>query len=179
MKITALIGCVSALALAACGDDATSSSSGEGTPRDRALDGALKFARCMRSNGIDMPDPQTGGNGLVRIGPGPGKGGTGGPDPGDPKFRAADEKCRKHLEAGGEARREMPPEHRDAFVAYARCMREQGVNMPDPDPRGGLVFRAGDPGAPNPESAAFRRADKVCHKHLAVVDRAVEGTPAP
>jgi hypothetical protein len=170
MKIPVLIGCVSLLALGACGEDGSSSSSSDRqSPRDRALEGALRFARCMRENGVDVPDPQAGGNGLVRIGPGPGSGG-GGPNPDDPAFRAAEGKCGKHLEAGGEARRSMPPEHRDAFVAYARCMRGEGVDMPDPDPKGGLVFRAGDPGAPNPDSATFRRAHEACRAHLAKVE---------
>jgi hypothetical protein len=56
-------------------------------------DGALKFARCMRASGIDVPDPtfEDGGGIKIRVG-GPGKGG----DPGDnPRFEAAQRKCQK------------------------------------------------------------------------------------
>ncbi|HEX2086713.1 MAG TPA: hypothetical protein VHF89_13620 [Solirubrobacteraceae bacterium] len=156
-----------ALALAACGDDASGGGGREQSPRERAQQGALAFARCMRENGVDMPDPQVGENGLVKIGPGPGR--DRGPD--DPKTRRALDACQEHLEEGGEAPDDaVMAKHRDAFVAYARCMREQGVNVPDPGPEGGVVFKVGDPDAPNPESPAYKRADQVCHEHLAAVD---------
>jgi hypothetical protein len=161
MTIRALIPAAAAsLALAACGGDDEQETS---SPRERAQEGALAFARCMRERGIDFPDPQVGENGMIRIGPGPGRGG---PGPEDPKMRAASEKCREHLEVGGEAP-ELPAEARDAFVAYARCMREEGVDMPDPDPNGGVRFRRGDPNAPDPESPEFKRADEACRRHLA------------
>jgi hypothetical protein len=60
---------------------------------------ALAFTRCMRKHGIDMPDPQFGDNGqnTVKIGGGPGGGPTnsGGPDPRNPKFQAAQKACAK------------------------------------------------------------------------------------
>ena len=162
-----------ALTLAACGGD---SGGGGGdnaaSPRDRAQEGALKFARCMRENGVDMPDPQVGENGLVKIGPGDPHG----PNPDSPESRRALDKCGKHLEEGGEAPDDgVAAKHRDAFVAYARCMRAEGVNVPDPGPEGGMVVDKRDPNAPNPESSEFQRADKVCHKHLAAVDAEVQG----
>jgi hypothetical protein len=55
---------------------------------------ALKFARCMREQGIDFPDPQfqSGGGVTQRVG-----GGTG---PNDPRFRDAEEKCSKYSPKG-------------------------------------------------------------------------------
>jgi hypothetical protein len=53
---------------------------------------ALKFARCMRAEGIDMKDPTFGANGEVRI-----QLGAEGTDPeADPDFKSAEEKCRKY-----------------------------------------------------------------------------------
>jgi hypothetical protein len=52
---------------------------------------ALKFARCMRSNGIDMDDPTFGANGEVKIQ----ISGRGDPEA-DPAFQAAEAKCRKY-----------------------------------------------------------------------------------
>ena len=165
MTIRALIPAAAAsLTLAACGGGRDEESS---SPRASAQEGALAFARCMREQGVDFPDPQVGENGVVRVGPGPGKGG---PDPRDPKMRAATEECREHLDVGGEAP-ELTAEERDAFVAYARCMREEGVDMPDPNPQGGLTFRVGDPKAPDPESPRFRKADEACRHHLADLPR--------
>ncbi|HEX8083175.1 MAG TPA: hypothetical protein VF529_02730 [Solirubrobacteraceae bacterium] len=160
-----------ALALAACGGGDGGGGDTPASPRERAQESALEFARCMREQGVDFPDPQVGENGLVMIGPGPGKG----PRPDDPKLRRATEACEEHLDAGGEAPDDaVLAKHRDAFVAYARCMREEGVNVPDPGAEGGLVFKVGDPDAPDPRSPAYRRADEVCHKHLAAVDAELE-----
>lgn len=164
----------SALALAACGGDGRDDDAPGASPRERAQESALAFARCMREQGVDFPDPKVGDNGLVMIGPGPGKGA---PAPDDPKMRSATEACREHLDAGGEAPDEATlARHRDAFVAYARCMREEGIDMPDPGADGGFRFKVGDPAAPDPASPRYRRADEACHDHLAAVDADLERT---
>jgi hypothetical protein len=56
----------------------------------------LAFTECMRENGIDMPDFQTGGGG-IRIGPGEGE--EPAFDPRSDEFQAAQEACREHLDA--------------------------------------------------------------------------------
>jgi hypothetical protein len=164
---------LAALAFGGCGGDGASSSSTASSSRDKAFDGALKFARCMRGEGLDFPDPQKGANGLVKIG-GPNVG----PNPNDPRLKAAQQKCGKYLEQGGGEARDPAQEARfqDAFLKYARCMRSQGVNVPDPKPGegGGIVFQQGDPNAPDPESPAYKAADRKCHSLLAEVDKAVE-----
>ncbi|HWH96461.1 MAG TPA: hypothetical protein VNT03_21550, partial [Baekduia sp.] len=133
-----LLAAVAALAVSACG---SSSGSGGGSPSgksedDKAYEGALKFAECMRDNGVDMPDPEQGsGGGIVmragKAGGGPGeKGKSLGPD--NAKFRAAEKQCGKFLKDGG-GRAPSPAEQakqRDAFVGYARCMRSKGINFP-------------------------------------------------
>ena len=50
-----------------------------------------------------------------------------------------------------------------AFLAYARCMREQGINMPDPDPSNGVVFNAADRSI---DRDALAKAESQCKKHL-------------
>jgi hypothetical protein len=62
----------------------------------KALDEALKFAQCMRSHGVSIPDPQAEGGG-IRIG-GPGKGGI---DPRSPAFKRAQTACGSLLPGGG------------------------------------------------------------------------------
>jgi hypothetical protein len=61
------------------------------------LDQALKFARCMRAHGIDMPDPKAQGGGIM-IGPG----GPGGDsiDPRSPAFQRAQNECKSFLPGG-------------------------------------------------------------------------------
>ena len=54
-------------------------------------DGALKHARCMRSQGLDFPDPRFDGKGGISAELGAGF------DPSDPRVRRAERKCRKLL----------------------------------------------------------------------------------
>jgi len=58
-------------------------------------DAALKFARCMRSKGIDMPDPQVGPGevGILQKGPT-------GVNPESPRFKAAQQECQKYMPEG-------------------------------------------------------------------------------
>jgi hypothetical protein len=175
--IATITAALAGLALTACGDGAGAGAGAAASPRDRAFDGALRFARCMRGEGLDVPDPQKDPNGLIKI-TGPRRSA----DPRDPKVRAAEAKCGKYLRQGGGDAPDPARQARfqDAFLKYARCMRREGVDVPDPRPgEGGLTFRRGDPNAPDPESARFQRADRECHSLLAEVDRAVSGEQSP
>jgi hypothetical protein len=65
------------------------------------LDQALKFARCMRAHGIDLPDPQPHGGG-IRIG-GPRRAGSSAPDsldPQSPAFQRAQNACESLMPGG-------------------------------------------------------------------------------
>ncbi|HEX7277500.1 MAG TPA: hypothetical protein VF244_09020, partial [Acidimicrobiales bacterium] len=170
-----LVPLVLALALggAACGssagaDDQVASATGTGSSakaegasdKDKvdAEQAGLDFARCMREHGVDMPDPQTGGGpggggGFIMVGPSEaGIATDGGPVVGEglpEDFKAADEACRHILDdliqEGGPP---MDPEAQDRALAFARCMREHGVDMPDPDfsgGRGGFSITIGGP----------------------------------
>ena len=128
----------------------------------------LAFARCMREHGVDMPDPEPVGEGMVRFEARPGEGKM----PDESAFRKADDACR-HL-MGGAAPRELSPDDRqamqDAMVAFARCMREHGIDMPDPEPGGGGIrARVGE--GPDPRAPAFRAAEKECRKHTEAMEK--------
>jgi hypothetical protein len=171
-----------ALALAACGgspdgDRVASLTGGRATtttgPGTKAAakdaqQQALDFARCMREHGVDMPDPEVDDQGRVkvRVGAGPGKGGR--PDPS--KLEAAQKACGGLLGGGGDGPGQIDPAERDAMVAFARCMREHGIDMPDPTGDGLLLRRDGDDG-PDPESEEFQKAENACQHHLASLRR--------
>jgi hypothetical protein len=142
------------------GDDGAQNASASKDPQQRALD----FAKCMRSHGIDMPDPQVDDQGRVTMRIGPGQGG-GGQRPDPKKLEAAQKAC-GDLMGGGDGPGQIDPEARDAMVAYAKCMRSHGVDMPDPT-GDGMVLRRGE--GPDPESEEFKQADKACNHHLANV----------
>jgi hypothetical protein len=141
-----------AAALGACGGG-----EGEGaeraSARERFEDAQTRFAQCMRRNGVDVADPQ---DGRIVIGPGRGEGGK---PPDSERFRRAEEKCSPIL------RDARPPEPSEAeqrefeerALAFARCMREQGVDVPDPEVDGGRVRQQLRPGA-NPDDPRWKRA---------------------
>jgi hypothetical protein len=165
-----------ALALGACGssDDGGSPTSGA-SRQDKAFEGALKFSKCMRDHGVDFPDPQRVGSGGIKI--------TGrNINPNDPSTKAAQSACQKYMQIGGGET--LDPAKRaklqESALNFARCMREHGVNMPDPklSGKGGLTFQAGPGkgggnsgpgkglGGVNPESPKFKAADKACNHFL-------------
>ncbi|WP_326561689.1 hypothetical protein [Micromonospora sp. NBC_01796] len=128
-----------ALALAGCGTSAegdgvatAGGAAGAGPTASASAaafddaDRQLKFAQCMRENGVDMPDPDPAAPGQVRI--------NGGSDP--DKAQAAMEKCREFLPNGGEGRK-LDPEQAENMRKMAQCMRENGIpDFPDPGPDG-------------------------------------------
>ncbi|HEX6344006.1 hypothetical protein [Umezawaea sp.] len=105
------------------------SSSGE-QPKGANLDPAdedkiREFAKCMRENGVDMPDPQ--GGGIVAAAPAEGD---------VEAMNKAHEACKEFLPNGGEYK-EPSQEEKDKMREQAKCMREHGIDMPDPDFTGG------------------------------------------
>jgi hypothetical protein len=171
-----LVAAVGALALGACGSsDDGNGSAGGASKQDTAFDGALKFSKCMRDHGVDFPDPQRVGSGGIKLS---GKN----INPNDPKTKAAQSACQKYMKIGGGET--LDPAKRaqlqETALKYARCMREHGVDMPDPQlsGKGGLTFQAGPGSGPksssgsgkglgvNPDSPKFKEADKACNHFL-------------
>jgi hypothetical protein len=173
-----LAAAAAALALGACGgsDDGGGAPSAFSKGGDKAFEGALKFSKCMRDHGVDFPDPQRVGSGGIKI--------TGrNINPSDPKTKAAQSACQKYMQIGGGET--IDPAKRaklqEAALAFARCMRQHGVDIPDPQlsGKGGLTFQAGPGGgAPkssanagkglgvNPDSPKFKEANKACSHFL-------------
>jgi hypothetical protein len=85
---------------------------------------ALVFTRCMRQHGYDMPDPQIEGNTVgVQLPNYQGQRA--------PKFQAAWQACRRYAPNGGQPERPSAQARQQA-LAFARCMRQHGINLPDP-----------------------------------------------
>jgi hypothetical protein len=172
-RLAVLVGALAlTLGVAACGGGGktggVASLSGANKPTATTTAGgttdtkqaALAFARCMRQHGIDMPDPQFNGNQITqkfRARPG-----QRGPD--DPKFKAAQQACQKYLPNGGQPPKPSPQEQQQ-LLAFARCMRQHGINLPDPKPDGGFVTQGG-PGTVKPDAAKFKAAQQACNKYL-------------
>ncbi|HYY79712.1 MAG TPA: hypothetical protein VFD04_11080 [Actinomycetes bacterium] len=144
--------------LAGSGHATSTTSPGVRDERQAALD----FARCMRQHGVDMPDPKfDAGGGVTQEGPaGGGKG------PEDPTFKAAQQACQHYLRDGGQPSKTDPQRFQQA-LKFARCMRQHGVDMPDPNPNGPTVQTGnGASNGPKPDDPRFKAAQEACKQYL-------------
>ena len=153
-----------ALAAAACGgsetaagvaslEDSTATTiAGSDTGTDGDIDveeAALAFTECLRDEGLDIEDPEFDGEGGFNFGQvfrGAAEEGEPGEGPGE-EFLAAMEVCGELIEGVGQRfDRRDSTEFEDDLLAFAECMRDNGVDMADPDlsgdggPGRGLLF---------------------------------------
>jgi hypothetical protein len=86
----------------------------------------LQFAQCMRDQGLDFPDPQpSSGGGVMFQRP------SGEID--QEAFRKGAEACQEFLgDARGQLADPDDPAIQDAQLEFAECMRDEGVDVPDP-----------------------------------------------
>lgn len=135
LALAGLFTLVSACAGNPDGDDqvaslSTGAASGEGDAQ--AGDGKTdedkirEFAGCMREHGVDLPDPEPGTGGGVRFR-------AGGPGADKAKLEAAHTACKSLLPNGGNPE-PLDAEQLDRLREHAKCLREHGLNVPDPDP---------------------------------------------
>ena len=157
MKIVPLLAALAATAsLVACGaenEDPSKPASAQ-TQESKNRKAMLDLARCMRDHGVDMPDPTfNGGKVTQRM-----KGGN------EDTMRAAEKACEKYRSAikAPEMSSEDKEEFKKAALANARCMREHGIDFPDPqfDSNGGAQIQMGR--GVNPESEKFKQAQEAC-----------------
>ena len=88
---------------------------------------------------------------------------------GNSRFEKAQKACQDLLRAaGGEPSAEDRERMREAALKFAKCMRGEGIDMPDPKADGGMLFEAGEGGI-DPESPKFQKAQKKCQPLLSVV----------
>jgi hypothetical protein len=164
----ALALALSAATLAACGG-------GGGGDEDQASreEAALEFSECMREHGVDVPDPKPGQGGIVlsgstRSGPGGKNKSTTGINPEDPATKKALKACESKMpKLGAEMSPQQEEKFKEAALAFAECMRENGVNMPDPQFGGkGKVSIQIKKGGVNPDTPAFEEAQEACRKKV-------------
>jgi hypothetical protein len=156
---------VAALGVAACGADGETDASSGGQPtaaeEDKAREAQVKFAECMRENGIDFPDPKPGG------GPQTFKvGGDSGIDP--QEFEKAQKACEQYRDdIRPNLSAEEKEEQKERALEFARCMRDHGIDMPDPQFGENGEVRIGGRGPDfNPDDPDFKAAQEECGEGL-------------
>jgi hypothetical protein len=138
--------------LAACGgSDDSSGGSGAaagGGAAGENHDQYVKFAQCMRQNGVpEWPDPVDGTKFLFKRGT---------VDPDEPRFKAAGQKCKSLAPPGWDGSK-PDPANQAQMLKYAQCLRKNGVPR-FPDPQGGKL----EMGDVNPDSPQFKAAARKC-----------------
>jgi len=155
---------------AACGDsgkgndnalpDAAGASTSASTSADDEEeldpeDAMLKFAQCMRDQGVDVPDPTDGG---IRVN---------GEGLSQEQMESAQAACQKWMDMAepDDGGQEMSEEEKQSFLDMAACMRERGYNFPDPTFDGGRVtqkIEKGEGDLPGPDDPAFEKDQEEC-----------------
>jgi hypothetical protein len=127
------------------------------------------FAQCMRDQGVDVKDPQAGAGigGLAGMGDGI--------DANDPKVQAAFTACQSKLPNGGQPPK-LNPQQVALYLQFAACMRDNGVDLPDPSADGSLQFTAG--GAAVLQDPGFQKALTACRDKLTGLLPSAAGAPS-
>jgi hypothetical protein len=73
--------------------------------------------------------------------------------------------CRKYLPAGGKPP-SPDPQMLEQMRQFTQCMRDHGIDVPDPDPGGGGVAISKGPGGINPDDPKFTAAEQACQDKL-------------
>jgi hypothetical protein len=142
------------------------------TKKTNPADAMRAFARCMRAHGIDMADPKVdaSGKGFIQIGPGSDAGGASPAKPDEKKLQTAQKACQHYMDAAQPNGGKRPDPAQEAkarrqALAFARCMREHGIDMPDPqfEGNGAITQKITGPGDDRP---AFEAANKACMKKV-------------
>jgi hypothetical protein len=137
---------------------------------------AIAYTTCMREHGVDLPDPTMGPAGSLTVSDesslAKGKFDKG-------TFAEANDACRHFLtDAAATGSPGSDTAQRDAALAYARCMRDHGIDMPDPVFVNGAIPAGLDPNI-DPTTPEFVAADQACIPLLNAGQPDSSGSPKP
>jgi hypothetical protein len=191
-RLTAVAGALFLVVAAACSsteasgvaslDDTTITTDAPGA--ESAVDveeAVLAFTACLRDEGLEVEDPTFDGTGGFGFNLGQVfRGGAGNGDGPNEEFQGAFEECQVHLEGVAQQfERPDQSELEDGLLAFAECMRGEGVDVADPDfsdavgaPGGGPRRIFGDLDPDDPTTAA---AFELCQSELAFGPRGGPG----
>lgn len=161
------------IGLTACGSSspsttsATAASGGTSSTSSSArYQARLNLAKCLRSHGVNVPDPSPNG--------GPAGGGGGGgifrQARSNPNFQSAMQACAQYRRQANPFSN-LSPAQRAQFqqdlVKFAECMRSHGIDIPDPTTSagGGFGILRQIPSSER-NSPAFRSAVQACSTNL-------------
>lgn len=149
--LVALTLVLCAVGLVACGGGDSGSGGGESASVEEA---GIEFTECLRAHGVEVDDPEPGQNNIEV------------PDSGDPATKKALAACNGKLgDAGQELSSGEEDEFKEGALALAQCLREEGIEMGDPEFLGPGKFHLDIDGI-DTESPAFEAAREACDGKL-------------
>ncbi|WP_329590218.1 hypothetical protein OG298_18315 [Streptomyces sp. NBC_01005] len=146
-----LVATAVVLSATACsGDGSGTKSSGTASGSKKTdEDQALEHRKCLREHGLDVAEPKPGEDSRgITIGNG-GKSKT--------EMEKAFKACQDKAVGGGP--KELTQAQKDKMLAFARCMRKNGIDMPDPKFDGGM---AQAPAVQQKDMKKFEKANAAC-----------------
>jgi hypothetical protein len=176
---------VASLGTEATEDVEGSAAPGSSIPTDPE-EAQLAFAECMREHGIDMPDPaQSEGGMVIQRDEGDGE---------QEEFDAALAECEQFLDAVRSEIADDPElqaEMQEQMLEFTECMRDHGIDMPDPQfsDDGGFSVQIGSPddGGPSNDGGGprefpgddeeFQAAAEDCGGGMMVAAAPVDSAP--
>lgn len=149
-------------------DEAVPSAGGDNASGDEGAEPAgdseqelLDWVECMRDQGVDIPDPEVDADGNLGFPEGIQITGDGsGASPEEAQAECGD--IPEGAARGGGGERMDQSELEDTVLEYAQCMRDNGVDMPDPEIDGGRVTMGGPGSGLDQNDPAFQEAQEAC-----------------
>lgn len=147
-----LLAATVVLSATACSGDGGGTKSGGSASDTKKTkeDQALEHRKCLREQGLKIPEPKPGeaGVGITLDGGGMSQ----------QEMEKAFKACQDKAVGGGP--KELTQAEKDKMVAFARCMRKNGFDMPDPKFEGGAMQAA--PALKAEDMKKFEKANKAC-----------------
>ncbi|MFE7511648.1 hypothetical protein ACFU8I_10545 [Streptomyces sp. NPDC057540] len=142
-----LAAALALFATACSGNDPGAKEDASVNEEGKKADQAFEHRKCLREQGLDVPEPKPGESGVGLT--------IGGDGMSKEKMEKAFKACAS--KAGGAGFGKEPTQaDKDKALAYAKCMRENGFNMPDPKFDGGA-----QQAMPIPQGAQKEKFDKA------------------
>lgn len=148
-----------ALLGAGCGSAGPPTTTGQSSSSGNPGAAAYRYADCMRSHGVSgFPDPRVSvhGNSVSVIQGLPPSAAH------SPRFKSAQKACAGIIPAPGNQAQQQAG-HKQAFLAFARCMRTKGLSdFPDPNSQGQITPTMLSAAGVDLRSHTFYRAAIAC-----------------
>jgi hypothetical protein len=132
----------------------------------------IAFANCMRQQGIPVEDPDSSGHFKISANP------SSGPQYDMSKVQAVEQTCQKKVgwSLTVDVSQQQTGQFMENALKYASCMRQHGINWPDPQPGQNGTVATRPPAGYDPNAPQSRTAQQACQRLLNIDGQAPPGS---